>query len=123
MFSDPLSVTYNSVAKSLPRQASSDVASVYGTSDGEFTFTVSHTSRISDKGQPIIRREVILSRNVVDSTDPAFTQQRYPVNSVGLVFETDELRIESSTDIPLLRAALLALVDSTFQGRVIGNEL
>jgi len=120
--SNPLSVTYNSVSKSLARQSSSDTASRYGTSDGEFTFTVDTYVRISDKGQRIIVREVKLSRNVVDSTDAAFTQLRYPVNSVGLIFETDELRTESSVDVPLLRTALLALVDSTFQGRILGDE-
>jgi len=122
MFSDPLSVTYNSVAKSLPRLSSDINASSYGTSDGEFVLTIGSTNRISDKGQQLLRKEVLLSRNVVDSTDPAFTQLRFPVNSVGIIYETDVLRIESSVDVPLLRAALLALIDSTLQGRILAGE-
>lgn len=122
MFSDPLSVTYNSVAKSLPRQGVSANGSVYGTSDGEFNLRVDLIRRVSDFGLDVVRREVKLTRNIPDTTDPAFTQLRFPLNSFGLVYETDVIQTQASTDIPLLRTALLALVDSTFQGRILGGE-
>jgi len=43
MFSDPQSVTVNSVAQSMPKISSKDTSSVYSKSDGSFKLTMSHT--------------------------------------------------------------------------------
>lgn len=126
MFSDPLAVTYNSVAKSLPRASAPRVgvskqtgAGSYATSDGEFSvFTT-----LSLLGSQGFRSEILLGRTAPDTDGPFIgNYQLYP-NRVGLVYEYNSLRIATAVDIPLLRTALLSLVDSTFQSRLIAGEL
>jgi hypothetical protein len=71
-----------------------------------------------------IVREISLSRMLPDPT-PAdvFNDYREIKNSVKLSFSFDSsTRAEASVDIPLLRTALLAHVDSTLQGRIIAGE-
>jgi hypothetical protein len=48
--------------------------------------------------------------------------QGYFDNSVTLAFTTNTFGAGMSVDIPLIRSALLALVDSTLQGRLIAGE-
>ena len=123
MFTDPQSVTYNGSGLTLPRQSASDESSKYGTADGQFELSIERSVRYNAYGQRILRREVRLSRNVPDPTVPDYNQVLFPTNSVSLVYECDEFHTETSTDIPRLRTALLALVDTTFQSRILGNEL
>lgn len=125
MFSDPLVVTYNSSSKSLPRAASPFNGitkllgtSSYATSDGEFAVK---TARFSS-GSSHTRSEIILSRIVPDS-DPFTGVTPDARNSVGLIFEVNDLRMGTSVDVPLIRAALLSLVDSSFQTRLYSGEL
>jgi hypothetical protein len=126
MFSDPLSVTYNSVAKSLARTTGtrSGVSkqlghNVYGTADGEFQVFVTQSS-LANQG---VRSEILLSRTSLDADGPfAGNFDLYP-NRVGLVYEVNSLRVATAVDVPLLRSALLSLVDSTFQSRLIAGEL
>jgi len=123
LLSDPLTVVYNSVSKTLPRVEVGASGTSYQTSDGEFMVSIRTLQHSNAKGTPSNRVSVVLTRWVVDSTDPAFTKMRDPANSVGLIFETDNLRTESSVDIPLLRTALLSFVDSTLQGRLLAGEM
>jgi len=125
MLSDPLSLTYDSSSKTLPRAAgvTSGVKRVkeqntYVTSDTEFQVTVTQ----SELGNGGTRAEILLTRVAPDPDGP-FTgsYDRYP-NSVGLVFEVNNLRYNTNTDIPKLRTALLAFVDSTLQGRLTSGE-
>lgn len=128
MLSDPLAITYNGTAKSLPRASMGKRTmgnltgtSSYATSDGEF-FVLTRRFSLGKSGN---RTEVLLARRVPDSDGNPFngTTDEMWANAVGLVFETNVSQYQSSTDIPLLRSALLSLVDSTLQGRLIGGEL
>lgn len=125
MLSDPLSVTYNSVAKSLPRGAGSFPGpsrisnhSMYATTDREFELQIQQS--ILRNG---FRSEILLARNDVDAASNPYPGMGLTVNRFGLVYEVNTLHLETNTDIPLLRTALLALVDSTLQGRLLGGEL
>jgi hypothetical protein len=126
MLNDPLSVTYDSVAKSLPRSARVRsglrkvlATSAYGTPDGEFAVFVTR----SQLGDGMERTEILLERIQMDADGP-FVGNWYPApNRVGLILEANSLRINTETDIPKLRTALLALVDSVLQDRLIGGEV
>lgn len=127
MLSDPLSVTYDGSAKSLPSRGSFDPAAgkliasrAYATADNEFE--VLNSSWLMPGA--VTRSEIILTRVTPDADNDPFTGnwQRLP-NSVGLVFEANSFRYATSVDIPLLRTALLALVDSSLQARLISGEM
>lgn len=121
MFTDPMSVTYNSVAKSLVRTSVDSKAVKYVTADGEFSVLV-------EKPQPQRNEDTTVSieliRRIPDATPSnAFDAYREIRNAFKLTYTFDTTRAETSVDIPLLRTALLALVDSTFQGRLIAGEM
>jgi len=121
MLSDPLSVTYNGSAKSLPRTSMGTNGTVYRTADGDYEVSISKSS----KREGSTRVEIKLSKQIPDPT-PAdvFDDYRPITNAFGLVMEFDTVtRAESSVDIPLLRSAILALVDSTLQSRLIQGEM
>jgi len=70
-----------------------------------------------------IGRAITLSRVLPDPTSSnVFDDYRTIRNSVTLSFGFDPTRAEASVDIPLLRTALLAYVDTTLQGRIIAGE-
>jgi hypothetical protein len=118
MLSDPLSVTFNGSAKSLARTSVGPAGSVYTTSDGEFNLTVEQST--TDRG--LVRREITLEhKNPDPSLDIFSDDQPWVPNRFGLVYETDERLSTSSTEIPLLRTALLAFVDASLQTRILGN--
>jgi hypothetical protein len=119
MLTDPASVTYNGSAKSLVRISQDIDSTIYATSDGEFWMQI----RNSLTRDGLTRREVLLERRAPDPTPDPFSGGPASVsNRFGLIFETNLNRFESSTDIPLLRTALLAYVDSTLQGRILAGE-
>jgi len=121
MLTDPLSVTYNAVAKSLVRITSEPGTTRYRTADGEFEVLIA--SGISSQGTNAERRTISLSRRIPDPTpSDVFDDFREIRNVFSLSYEFDSTRAESSVDIPLLRTALLAFVDSTMQGRLIAGE-
>jgi len=122
VFTDPLSVTYNSVSKSLPRISTSGPKSLYRTADGEFSV---YNQRNTDAKAGLTFVSCRLTRVAPDPT-PAdvFDAYRMIANSVSIGFGFDTAtRANAAVDIPLLRTALLSLVDSTYQGRLIGGEL
>lgn len=115
-----MSVTYNSVAKSLPRVSAGPSGTVYRTADGEFEVKISDLPKQRDGS---MGREISLSRVLPDPTPSnAFDDYRVIRNSFKLSYRFDTSRAEASVDIPLLRTALLALVDTTLQGRIISGE-
>jgi len=119
MFSDPLAVTYDGSAKSLPRVSASARGTAYRTADGEYEVRISDSSTERDGN----RVSITLTRRLPDPTPSnVFDDYRDVKNSVTLSFGFDTSRAETSVDIPLLRTALLALVDSTFQSRLISGE-
>jgi hypothetical protein len=120
MFSDPLAVTYNSSAKSLPRVSAGPSGTVYRTADGEFEVSISNHSVARDGSQVSIQ----LARRLPDPTPSnVFDDYRSIKNSFTLSYGFDLLtKAEASVDIPLLRSALLSFVDTTLQGRLIAGE-
>lgn len=122
MFSDPLSVTYNGSGKSLARVGSTNISTRYRTADGEFEILI---SKLPAKAPVWLSGTSIeLARRLPDPT-PAdvFDNYRLVRNSFGISYRFDHTKAETSVDVPRLRTALLALVDSTFEGRLIGGEL
>jgi len=120
MLSDPLAVTYDGNAKSLPRVSLGNNRSVYRTADGEFEITISG-SPSGSIGQNV--RSISLARILPDPTPTdVFDDYRKVRNEITVSYSFDSSRAETSVDIPRLRTALLALVDSTLQGRIIGGE-
>jgi hypothetical protein len=124
MLSDPLSVTYNGTAKSLPvasgrwPSAGRVVGSrMYKTADGEFTVATRQLIR----GNGDRTGEITLTRTAPE-TDTGTAAQGYFDNSVTLAFTTNTFGAGTSVDIPLIRSALLALVDTTLQNRLIAGE-
>jgi len=118
MFTDPITVTYDGTAYSLPRTGSGKLSSYYRTADGTLGLGVNGSI-----GRDGMRSAVIkLQRRMPDPT-PAevFDPYREIINAFSLGYQFDTTRAGLS-DIPLLRTALLALVDSTFQGRLINGE-
>jgi hypothetical protein len=119
LLSDPLSVTYDGTSKSLPRTSTTPNRTVYRTGDAEFEVTVSN-SVARDGTQRI---DVNLSRTAPDPTpNDAFDAFRKITNSFGISIKFDSTRANLSDDLPKLRTALLAFVDSTLQSRLIGGE-
>lgn len=120
MLSDPISFTINGSSKTFPRVSVDGNTSVYRTSDGEYEVII-HTFPMVDGKTNC---SVTLNHLLPDSTpsDP-FDPWRPIVNSFGLTYSFDtNTRANVGTDIPILRTALLAFIDSTLQGRVINGE-
>lgn len=94
--------------------------SFYRTADGLFEIIISDKPKQRDGS---LERAIVLSRVLPDPTPAdAFDAYRVIRNSFGISYGFDLTRAETSVDIPLLRTALLALVDSTLQGRIIAGE-
>lgn len=126
MLTDPAALTYNGSGISLPRGtgefpgiSKQGSTTHYRTSSGEFEMGVSH----SFLGGGAIRSMILLGRNDVDATSNPFPGLPLTFNRFGLVYDVNVMHQETATDIPLLRTALLAFVDSTLQLRLIGGEM
>jgi len=123
MFSDPLSVTFNGSSKSLPRIETWANRTVYRTADGEFQISIWDSESPQNKqvaGKTTTNIE--LARRIPDPTPTnSFDDWRQISNAfrIGYSYDTSHA---SLGDLDLLRAALLALVDATFQGRLITGE-
>jgi hypothetical protein len=116
MLSDPIAVTYDSVAKTMPRSTGVSPAvrkvlgvNFYKTADGQF---VAKTTRslLSDGSY---RTEILLTR-----ADPI----ELTSNSVGLIFDTNSMG-ENPGDIAKLRDALDAFVTPAIALRLTGGEI
>jgi len=121
LLSDPLSVTYDGDTISLVRINQAAGSSTYIAPDDYLRLDILQSESVV---AGMTRCEVKLTKVIPDATpeDPFDEAWRPIPNSVGIVFEVNLNRFATSTDVPLLRTALLALVDSTLQGRLIGGE-
>lgn len=121
MFTDPLAVTYDGSAKSLARIAQQRGSTVYRTADGEFEVTISSDPQL---GNGVRSTMIVLGRRLPDPTPgDAFDAFREIRNSFGCFYAYDAFtRAEASVDIPKLRTALLSLIDTSFQARLIAGE-
>jgi hypothetical protein len=119
VFTDPFSVTYNGTAYSLPRTGLTKQESFYRTADGTLALNVRNSTGKAGSRLAVIE----LLRRVPDPTPTdVFDPYRDIINGFSIGIRTDVTSASASTDIPLLRTALLALVDTTFTGRLIGGE-
>jgi hypothetical protein len=120
MLTDPLSVTYNGSAKSLPRVSAGPSGTTYRTADGEFRVNIRKTPVSRDGGDSV---SIELSRRLPDPTpSDVFDDYRNIRNSFAITYSFDPTRAEASVDLPRLRTALLAFVDSTLESRLIAGE-
>lgn len=127
MLSDPISITFDGNAVSLPRAIGAQRAGIkriisasqYSVANGEFTMIIQH----SELGDGMRRAEVLLERTVQDGDSNPFTGdwKRLP-NRFGVVFETNNLFYNTDIDIPDLRAALLAFLTDPISDRIMGGE-
>jgi len=92
----------------------------YNTADGEFTIYIADGQTQGGAS----RVSITLTRKLTDPTPTnVFDDYRDIRNSFGVSFGFDpKTKAEASVDIPRLRTALLSLVDTTFQGRLISGE-
>lgn len=121
MLTDPLAVTYDGSAKTLQRLSVGPNRTIYRTADREFVITITKTQagRIGKEF-----RSISLGRILPDPTPSnSFDDYREITNEFTLSYSFDATRAETSVDIPRLRTALLAFVDSTLQGRLISGEM
>jgi len=121
VLTDPLSVTYDGSAKSLPKVSLDSRGSVYRTADGEFEVSI---SKFLPPRYGMGGAGIFLARRLPDPTPSnVFDDYRFIYNTVGITFGFDALtRAEASVDLPRLRTALLSFVDTTLMGRVISGE-
>jgi len=118
MFSDPLSVTVGGSSKSMPRVGLTKTTSEYRTADGEYRMRI-RSSTDSNGG---ITRDIELMRRLPDLTPAdAFDAYREIVNGFAIRYRFDETRA-SSSDLADMRTALLALVNTAFEARLISGE-
>jgi hypothetical protein len=121
VLTDPLSITYNGSAKTLPRISLDGQGSIYRSADGEFEISI---SRFLPPRYGVGGAGVFLARRIPDPTPSnVFDNYRFIYNTVGITYGFDSLtRAEASVDLPRLRTALLSFVDSTLEGRLIAGE-
>jgi hypothetical protein len=120
MLTDPVSVTYDGNAKSLPRIASGRRGTIYATGDGEFLVSIRDLSTLPGGRHG---SEITLTRVLPDPT-PAnvFDDFRRITNTFGFVISFDPTRAEASDNLPKLRTALDSFVNSTMLNRLIAGE-
>jgi len=125
VFTDPLAITYSGSSKSLarvagfkPGLAKTITAQRYATPDSEFEAFVSQATM----GGGLVRSELMLGRTAPDPDGPFVGRWDSWSNRIGISFEVNSPRYNTAVDVPLLRTALLTLVDATFQSRLIAGE-
>jgi len=115
MFTDPQSLTVNSVAKSCPRVSSGDLTSTYKEATGEFQFKISHqeTSKRT-------RRMVRFDQKKI-AADPLTATNAYQTAGVYVVIDEP---ITGFTDAELgyLVAALIAWLSPANVAKVCAGE-
>lgn len=125
MLSDPISVTVDSSARSMPRIGAGSSGSaprtvarnVYSTADGAYS-VATQQSEYRDGSR---RVEIILRKAVTDSDSGDFYLGTVRTG-VGLTYELNPYGKSSAAEIANLRAALLTFVDSTLEGRLRNGE-
>jgi hypothetical protein len=122
MLSEPVSLTVNSVAKSLPRTATPKgllltkvATSHFNTSDGVFALKVERFV-----SGPYVRMQVSLQQTDVDDLDGKGNLRK---DTFGVFFDFIPTSDEAVVNIATLRTALLAFLDSTTTSRILGGEM
>jgi hypothetical protein len=116
MFSDPQSVTVNSVAQSMPRVENDGTKSIYKKNDETYTLTISHNKAGKDRIRSMVR---IDQRAIVP--DPLTSVNDYETLTFYIVVDRPQVGF-SSTDVNNLVSGLKTWLDSTAVGKLYGQE-
>jgi len=115
MFSDPQSVTINSVAKSMPRVSTNGQQSVYTNSDESYKLTISH--QISgDKVRSLVRLD---NRAIV--ADPLTSVNDYQTHTTYVVDERPKYGF-TMTQVEQQFAGFLAWFTTGNVDKIFGGE-
>lgn len=116
MFSDPLSVTVNSVATPLPKVAANGRSGVYESADGALSLTISHTNNKRTRSVVRIDRKKVGADALNPATNKQYVSAAYLVLDHPFTgFTDDELRFDA--------VALADLIKSSgFIAKVLGQE-
>jgi hypothetical protein len=116
MFSDPQSVTVNSVAQSMPRVENTGTSAVYKKADETYKLSISHTKAGRDRIRSLVR---IDQRAIVP--DPLTAVNDYETLSFYCVVDRPSVGF-TSTQVNDLVAGLKTWLDSTAVGKLFGQE-
>lgn len=114
-FTDPQSITVNTVAKSLPRVKSDGYRSEYAETAEEFEMIISH-----QESKARTRRMVRINQRVV-AADPLTSVNEYKDLGVYLVIDEPEYGF-SDTEIDYVVQALCDWLTTANVTKVCGNE-
>ncbi len=116
MFADPMSVTVNAIAQSLPRVGASIDAGKFRSADGVYTLSISHSA--GRRAQHRVR----LDSNKI-STDPYNTERNLPVSiSAYAVLDVPLIGYTEAEKGQILTALADAIKASTFVSKFVGGE-
>jgi len=115
MFSDPQSITVNSVAQSLAKILAAGTSAVYQKADETFKLSVSHTKT---KGR--IRSMVRIDQRAI-VPDPLTSANDYETLATYIVIDRPEVGF-TANDVNYLVTALKSWLDSTAIGKLYGQE-
>jgi len=126
MLTDPMNVTVEGSARSMPRVSSSaglpnmqlSASPRYQTADGAYSV---ETRRYLHRGSGTQRVEITLYKQVLD-VDVNTVHDGYNRYAAGFVFEWGPYGPDSTT-ISALRSALTSYVDATLLGRLLAGEV
>jgi len=118
-FSDPLSITVAGSAKSMPRVETAGRQSIYQSADGLFTQRISHQTTKSG-GKERIRSLVAFDQKAIVA-DPLTAEQDYDDLAIQITFNRPVAGF-TSTNMADLWAAIKTQLDTTFIGKIYGQE-
>lgn len=116
MFVDPITVTINSVGKTLARVESNGRKTIYQSADGIYTMTISHQTTGNNRIRSMIRLDC---KKVV--TDPLTSEQDYDTFSDYHVLERPAFGF-SLAEIQQQIAGSNAWLDNTAIAKIFGGE-
>lgn len=114
-FTDPQSITVNSVAQSMPRVSTDGTQSLYSSADESFKMRISHQDA---KGRT--RRMVRVDQRVV-AADPLTSVNEYKTLGVYLVVDEPEYGF-TDTEIDYVVQALKTWLTSPNVAKLCGSE-
>jgi hypothetical protein len=115
MFSDPQSVTINSVAVSLPRTSVKDGSAIYTSADGLTNLTIKQNASTSR-----FRREARLTVNKI-AADPISSVNKQISTSVYIVIDEPKWGF-SDTELDYYKDALVAWAIDANTNKMLGGE-
>jgi hypothetical protein len=116
MFTDPITLTVNGVAKTLNRIGTGDLTSTYATADEELTMSISHQVT---KNQRVRTTVEVIQRKVV--TDPLTSENDYDTILFRHLIDRP-LYGWSATEVDYIRAAIAAWETTGNIAKLFGKE-